>query len=555
MAQIVPYEIDAAAKRGQARRELETLERLEQELSGEYTVYHGVQWTHADDKAALYGEIDFIVANRLGRLIAIEQKNGPVEVGATDLVKHYASGAKGLRVQVGRNLKNLMSEFGRRHPDRRLDIDHLLYLPDHEMAGPLPASIEPDRVVDARGRDRLSARILELFEARPEPASARATGGSPPPDPFDVHAFLSDLAQATPSVDAISHLAHAQYRRLSGGLSIWARRLELDPHRLRVIGTAGSGKTQLALDELRAAHRAGRTALYVCFNRALADAMRKLAPRPDACKTFHELGAWVVQAQGNAIDYREQGVFDRLASAFIDAAPDMAGSVDLLVVDEGQDFLPEWARALSMLPAADGRALWLEDPSQNLYQRDPVVLPGWAVLRSPLNHRSPHVVVGLINALGLLEAPMEAAGAVHGFDPALLVYASPEELRAKTVAAVTALRAEGHLAEDIAVITWHGLARSVVAGSDEIAGLRTRRFTGGYTADGQALFTDGALRLDTLHRFKGQAADCIVITEIDFDAWTDDVRRRLFVGLTRARLKVALVASASAERLILERLG
>jgi hypothetical protein len=46
-----------------------------------------------------------------------------------------------------------------------------------------------------------------------------------------------------------------------------------------------------------------------------------------------------------------------------------------------------------------------------------------------------------------------------------------------------------------------------------------------------------------------------VITEIDFDDWTDDVRRRLFVALTRARLKVALVASARAARAIEGRLG
>ena len=48
-------------------------------------------------------------------------------------------------------------------------------------------------------------------------------------------------------------------------------------------------------------------------------------------------------------------------------------------------------------------------------------------------------------------------------------------------------------------------------------------------------FTAGTLQLETLFRFKGQAADCVVITEIDFDDWTDDVRRRLFVALTRAR--------------------
>src|SRR5574338_1322474 len=187
MAQIIPDEIDAAARRGHAARELETLEMLERELSGEYTVYHGVHWARADARAALYGEIDFIVANRLGRLVAIEQKNGPVSIGADDLVKTYGTGAKGIRAQVTRNLHNLMQEFGRRFPGRRLDIDHLLYLPDFALDGPLPARIDPARVVDARSRDRLAARIAELFDERPAPATHRDTGGAEPPDACDVH--------------------------------------------------------------------------------------------------------------------------------------------------------------------------------------------------------------------------------------------------------------------------------------------------------------------------------------------------------------------------------
>jgi len=44
----------------------------------------------------------------------------------------------------------------------------------------------------------------------------------------------------------------------------------------------------------------------------------------------------------------------------------------------------------------------------------------------------------------------------------------------------------------------------------------------------------------------------VVITEIDFEEWTDSVKRRLFVALTRARLRVTLVASERAARAIEE---
>lgn len=191
--------------------------------------------------------------SQLGQVVAIEQTNGAVTMSDGDLVKVYTTGAKGLRAQVTRNLHNLMREFGRRCPGRRLDVDHLLYLPDCTLSGFPPASIDPTRVIDAGRRDQLASRILQLFDRRSCSASRRDTGGAEPPDACDVHAFLSDVVQVAPSVDALSRLAHKHYKRISGGLTTWARSFEMQPHRLRVIGTAGPGKTQLALEEFKAA--------------------------------------------------------------------------------------------------------------------------------------------------------------------------------------------------------------------------------------------------------------------------------------------------------------
>ena len=106
-----------------------------------------------------------------------------------------------------------------------------------------------------------------------------------------MHFFFESRVEVTPNVDAISRHARTSYLRLSGGLATWAQRLSMSPFRLHVVGTAGSGKTQLALEELREARVAGRSALYLCFNRALAEAMQRAAPVANTCSTFHELAA------------------------------------------------------------------------------------------------------------------------------------------------------------------------------------------------------------------------------------------------------------------------
>jgi hypothetical protein len=58
-----------------------------------------------------------------------------------------------------------------------------------------------------------------------------------------------------------------------------------------------------------------------------------------------------------------------------------------------------------------------------------------------------------------------------------------------------------------------------------------------------------------VHRFKGRAAPCVILTEIDFDTLDDKAIRRLFVGATRATLKLMLVLSARAEATLRQRLA
>jgi superfamily I DNA and RNA helicase len=77
----------------------------------------------------------------------------------------------------------------------------------------------------------------------------------------------------------------------------------------------------------------------------------------------------------------------------------------------------------------------------------------------------------------------------------------------------------------------------------------------GFDAEGNAQWSGGSLLVDSVLRFKGQAADAVVVTEVDFAELGPRERRRLFVALTRARLQVALVTSDRAGQVLRERLG
>ncbi len=564
MARLIPSDFAADALDGLHAGEARTLERLRDGLSDRYTVYHGVHWARAERSGSAYGEIDFIVANPFGQLLAIEQKDGQIVAGAADLYARYGGrhtagdGAgqahdKSITTQVNRNLHALRAQFSRRYPGRTLQIDHLLYLPTAHLAGVLPSSVDPARVIDADQDAQLIATIESLLEAAGSAWSDERLEDLP-----HIEEFLSQRVGAAPHIGLLGRSAREFTTRLSGGLSTWASRLQMQPWRLRVRGTAGSGKTQLALQALRKAHADRKAALYVCFNRPLADAMKLLAPNPSAVVTFHEL-ARVASAQlGQApVDFVQPGAFEQLAQNFMALSPQLAGTFDTVLIDEGQDFEQAWADSLIALARSDAQLLWLEDPEQALYDRAPVDLPGWVSLNSPVNYRSPQLLVEFINWLELTDEPVEAGSAVLGFDPKWYLYADGGSALQATEQALSDLLQEGYAPENIAVLSLRGLANSPIAGEkgpSRLAGMAVRRQTG-FDAKGQAQWSGGPLLVDSVFRFKGQAADAVVVTEVDFADLGPRERRRLFVALTRARLQVALVTSDRAAGVLQGRLG
>ncbi|HRP25536.1 MAG TPA: ATP-binding domain-containing protein [Thauera sp.] len=69
------------------------------------------------------------------------------------------------------------------------------------------------------------------------------------------------------------------------------------------------------------------------------------------------------------------------------------------------------------------------------------------------------------------------------------------------------------------------------------------------------MWSEGELLIESVHRFKGQSAMGVVLAEVDFEQLDDAVRRRLFVGMTRAQLALEVVVSRAAESALGEALA
>ena len=113
MARIVPSDIARLELAGANCHEIETLRRLQARLPDSYTVFHGVHWTREWPGETVFGELDFVVVNRAGKALLIEQKDGTLEETDDGLIAHYADRSKSVVDQVQRALDNVRDKFRR----------------------------------------------------------------------------------------------------------------------------------------------------------------------------------------------------------------------------------------------------------------------------------------------------------------------------------------------------------------------------------------------------------------------------------------------------------
>ena len=542
MAQIHPAGWREMSVTGAATREIETLSLLEQRLSDTpYSIYHGVHWTNVEQGYSVYGDVDFIIVAPNGRMLLIEQVAGFLNETPDGLVKNFQGKPRKIRAHILHTIEGLTRRY-----QGELSIDYLLYAPDYTVRDPNLAGIDPRHIIDATNKGKLARIIREAL-----PITEKT-------DEFDkVTRYLGDTLSLRPDPSSMIGSATQMVTRLSGGLATWARRLEFEPYRLRVVGTAGSGKTQLALAECQAALDAGLRPLYVCFNRPLADHIEKLVPPGGRVSTFHMLCDAYMRARDVTPDYSTPEVWDDIERALADVVFPETWQYDVLIVDEGQDFSTSWRDIVLAMLKLGGRAIWLEDPDQNLYGKQMVALPGWVKLHSDTNYRSPRQIVQMLKSIGAARDPVEAGSPFKGADIEELTYpeGDVEAMLAQTRRAVTSCLAAGFGRHDIAICSFRGREKSAILNLDKLSDAHTlKSFTGSYDLFGNPVFREGGLLAESVYRFKGQSAPALIFTEIDFEDMTELVLRKLFVGMTRARLKLVLVMSDRASLQLLDRM-
>mgnify|MGYP001818286222 CR=1 FL=1 len=538
MAYIIPSDISRLALSGAHTPELDTLQKLRTELPNDYTVFHGVHWSREYEAWTHFGEIDFVVLNRSGDVLFIEQKNGELVESAGGLVKRYGDSEKNVARQLHRSIDKVRAKFDWQHgKQQRLAVDYLIYCPDYQVRNLNAAGLNIDRVVDAIARDGLAGRIQSILE----PGEAGNDGSHD-----TVREFFCQTFDLVPDIHAHIGSQEKYFVRQSGSLVDLLSNLEMEPYRLKVAGTAGSGKSLFARRFLEREVSEHRKVLQVCYNRPLADRLKQGVDNTVMVHTFYGFCDEFLKSRGLVLDYSEMS---KGPAFWKEVQEQVMGEVipeewkfDSLIVDEGQDFEEEWFEILKLFLSNDARILWMEDPDQNIYEKSPVSLDHFVRYRCAVNYRTPESISSVITKT--LSIRFEEGNGLPGLGVGVEGYTDAAEQPKIVGKIVQGLMRQGFGYDDIVILTCRGVKNSVFSDLEKVGGLALRQFTGEYGDDGMQVWTEGRLTFDSVYRFKGQEAPAIILVDVDPDLQHPTrAERLLYCGMTRATVRLDLVVN------------
>lgn len=143
--------------------------------------------------------------------------------------------------------------------------------------------------------------------------------------------------------------------------------------RFEVVGSAGTGKTWLAMEQARRWAESGERVCFVTYTRGVAEVVRGAladlpeGKRPTFIGTFHQLGfTWGVQPAGDQSHSYWANVAPQQIQAVAERVPDTE-RFTTFVVDEAQDFADAWWPALFAAGSPDFKVAVFRDDEQTVF--------------------------------------------------------------------------------------------------------------------------------------------------------------------------------------------
>lgn len=500
-------------------------------LDDSWRVFHSVAWQSERYGRQGDGEADFVLLHPRCGLLVLEVKGGEridvdqgrwysvnSQTGQRNLIKNPFEQAKDSKYALLRYLQGISPRLA------AVPLAHGVVFPGATFTEDIGLYAPQALVIDAEDLLDIAAAVERLV---------RHWGNQTRMVQDDVHELTRRLAPTTTIRRRLSTVVAATNAELLQLTEQQKRAFHItrSQRRAAIHGGPGTGKTVLALERSLYLAADGFQVLLTCFNRPLAEKLASATGQANiTATTFHSLCFTQAHEAGlYAAPVEDTAWWEEQApTVLMEASARNGYPFDAVIIDEGQDFLPEWVEALRMaLPDPDAGIFFLfYDPRQALMQ------PGWELPSDldsfPLDWNCRNTLAIAEKVSGIYGDQLLPLG-TEGQRPQWMRTESLDEGLATVQELVdTFLAQEGLATDQIAVLSDSRLAVS-----------RLQRMLVSDASFVEIGYT--GVVAETIYRFKGLEADVVILLFTDDTQPEEALQSLAYVGMSRARSNLVVV--------------
>lgn len=515
-----------------AYSEVKFFNACKEQLPDKYHVFYSVRWYSTNNGVREDSECDFLIFNPDYGFLCVEVKGGigiRVDEGVWYLVDH--DGGRKLKKSPYEQAEQSMRFFKKYYEDEVESQFSGIYgcavaYPNYSVTSPITISSPMEMTIDLSAMGDLQKRVTEIFRY----FRAQRRGASSFLSPDSQKKFISIVNKRIALSIAAGALIQDKERELFEINRTQDTIIDLLAHypKAFIVGGAGTGKTWIGIKKILRCVQSGGQALYLCYNKALAENVAAIIANDRAyCYNIDSL-AYAILGGKAATSPERNGC--REYSNLISDIPDLK-KYDLVIVDEGQDFTEDWAFCANLVVKDGGSIYVFYDESQNIFKRDfgekfLIEEPPFVLRYNIRNTANIYRYAQEQTNLGL----DTIANQVEGVEPEYRKFTRKAQAVSFIDSVINKLvNKEGVAPQGIVILSNRRKDNSIMSETAAV---------GGHRLSCEKMLPDtDSIAFRTIQGFKGLESDVVIYINHTYknEPKTDSVRTTLYTAQTRAR--------------------